>query len=717
MARPDRTTFTSNPIQSFSGYDSVPQVQRVLRELEFGSFREAAILADAFGRDDRIDGVLRTRIGGLLGAELDVKASDKRAKAARLAKQLGGAEDAPGRWDQMFPQGVLSEILRAGLLMNFALAEIVWTVDEGLWWPRLKFWHNQFVRWDWQAMAYKVTTATGEVTLPRVDENLYGDGKWLIWCPFGYQYAWLRGMIRALAGKFVARGWTHRDFARFCELHGLGLVKAITPGGTTNEGADDRFFQQVANRHAEPVVMVPQGEEGNKYDIEYVEAEARTWEAFREFKASLDTDIAVLVLGQNLTTEAAGGGLGGGEAKTHNLVRLDKAREDASLAEALRHQVLLPWARFNFDDVTLAPRPLYRVGPPEDETEKAGVLKAVGDGIAALTAASDDIDVRFILEDFGIALVSEEEAAARKAVREELDAARAKALGAAGGGDGGNDGGQGAPPDAGASGGAKGGAAAMAAAAADYIATRYEFAGLPIAVENRAGSIRTWVDVDGKTTGSTPMQHDYGFIEGHLGSDGDEVDCYVGPVESAPDVHIVHQLRAPDFKVHDEDKVMLGFSNADSAKRAYLAHRNDGERAFGGMSTVPLERFKAKLERRTGSGKIRASAAPVADRTFEAIMALADKQVTALRAKGKGPRDYPEELTKRALALGAAVLAKDLRGLKGDIAAATSYDDLGKRLLAFYREKMKPDELAKIIQRTRLMSNLAGRLAIAQEVR
>ena len=65
--------------------------------------------------------------------------------------------------------------------------------------------HNQFVRWDWAAMAYKVLTATGEVTLPRVDENLYGDGKWLVWCPLGYRYAWLRGMIRALAGKCRVR--------------------------------------------------------------------------------------------------------------------------------------------------------------------------------------------------------------------------------------------------------------------------------------------------------------------------------------------------------------------------------------------------------------------------------------------------------------------------------------------------------------------------------
>lgn len=718
MARPDRQTFNSIPIISFSGFDSVPSVLATLQQLEWGYFREAALFSDALGRDDRIDAVIRTRIGSLLGSELDVKASDDRAKAGRIAKLLGGTEDGPGRWDQMFPQGVLSEILRAGLLMNFAVAEVVWTVEDGVWWPRLKFWHNQFVRWDWMDMCYKLLTASGEISLPRVDENLAGNGKWFVWCPFGYQYAWLRGMIRALAQKFVMRQWTYRDFARFCEIHGLSLVKAIVPGEGGDEKVDEKFLMDVANRGNEPTIMVPQGVDGNKYDVQYVEAQARTWESFKDFKDILDTDIAVLMLGQNLTTESAGGGLGDGGAKTHNLVRLDKTREDASLVEAIRHQVLMPFARFNFGDDSLAPRPIYRVGPPEDEVEKATVLKAVGDGIASLKAASDAVEEREILEDFGIPMVSEEEAAARKAVRDEENAARLKATqaGLATGDGGGSDGGGGGSHADGNGGGdgqpTGGGTTALSAAPAGVV-SRYQFAGLPIAVENPRGSIRTWTDTDGKTTGSTAMLHDYGFVEGHIGSDGEELDCYVGPFEGAGDVHVVHQLRAPDFKVHDEDKLMLGFADPASAKQAYLAHRNDGDRAFGTMSVIPIDRFKAKLQRRTGTGKIRASAAET-DHTFAAIMALADRAV-ALRsgaATSRSKRDYPEALTDEAVALAARALAPDLAALQGDIKRARSFEELRKAIVARYRTKMDPDDLAKLVQRTRLMANLAGRLAI-----
>lgn len=63
------------------------------------------------------------------------------------------------------------------------------------------------------------------------------------------------------------------------------------------------------------------------------------------------------------------------------------------------------------------------------------------------------------------------------------------------------------------------------------------------------------------------------------------------------------------------------------------------------------------------------------------------------------------------------MLLKDLRGLKADISAATSYDDLRERIVRRYRDTMDPKELAELVQRTRLMANLAGRLAIAKESR
>ena len=62
---------------------------------------------------------------------------------------------------------VVWEILRAGQIMNFALAKIVWAADE----PPESLAH-QVVRWDSQAVAYKVIAADGD-DAPYVDENLW----------------------------------------------------------------------------------------------------------------------------------------------------------------------------------------------------------------------------------------------------------------------------------------------------------------------------------------------------------------------------------------------------------------------------------------------------------------------------------------------------------------------------------------------------------------
>ena len=134
---------------------------------------------------------------------------------------------------------------------------------------------------------------------------------------------------------------------------------------------------------------------------------------------------------------------------------------------------------------------------------------------------------------------------------------------------------------------------------------RRTFAGLDVYVENEKGTTRYWHDRDGRVSGQTEMLADYGFLDGHVGADGDEVDVYLGPHEDSGWAFVVHQMKAPDYRRFDEDKCVLGCRSEQEAKALYLAHRNDGERAYGGMSAIPLEQFKAKLRRRTGTGKIR----------------------------------------------------------------------------------------------------------------
>lgn len=120
-----------------------------------------------------------------------------------------------------------------------------------------------------------------------------------------------------------------------------------------------------------------------------------------------------------------------------------------------------------------------------------------------------------------------------------------------------------------------------------------EFQGLHVCIENRRGSVREGKD-DGGKAWQTVFKHPYGFFRGTKGVDGDGVDCFIGPDPKAKFAYVIHTRRPPEFTRYDEDKVMCGFKSASQAKQAYLDHYNN-PKFFGGMTTIPMSKLKAKL--------------------------------------------------------------------------------------------------------------------------
>jgi hypothetical protein len=123
---------------------------------------------------------------------------------------------------------------------------------------------------------------------------------------------------------------------------------------------------------------------------------------------------------------------------------------------------------------------------------------------------------------------------------------------------------------------------------------RIKFQGFDISIENRKGSIRHWHDKNTDTKGETKFEFPYGYIRLSEGLDGDQVDVFIGPNEKAKKAYVIHQMKAPEFKELDEDKVMLGFPSAKEAKAAYLRHY-DSPKFFGSMTTLPVEEFRKKV--------------------------------------------------------------------------------------------------------------------------
>ena len=119
-----------------------------------------------------------------------------------------------------------------------------------------------------------------------------------------------------------------------------------------------------------------------------------------------------------------------------------------------------------------------------------------------------------------------------------------------------------------------------------------------ITIEQPEGSIRRGTDADGKQWESK-MNNTYGYIRGAVGVDGDHIDVFLSnDIDgwNGRKVFVVDQYNP--YGSFDEHKVMLGFNNAEEAKRDYLANYEKGwenGRRID-VTAVSLEDFEKWIE-------------------------------------------------------------------------------------------------------------------------
>lgn len=109
--------------------------------------------------------------------------------------------------------------------------------------------------------------------------------------------------------------------------------------------------------------------------------------------------------------------------------------------------------------------------------------------------------------------------------------------------------------------------------AGNYKMKHVRIDGYEISIENEKGSVRRGKDADGNEW-ETPMHHDYGYIRGTTGVDGDHIDVFLSDTPEQGDVFVVDQYN-PDGSF-DEHKVMYGFADSKAARAAYLSNYDAG---------------------------------------------------------------------------------------------------------------------------------------------
>jgi phage gp29-like protein len=385
---PPQVNYDELPVYGVPPPDRVYLLEATLQELERGVFRRAALLVDSMLRDDRLNGTMQTRTNAVLGAPEEWSPANETGPAQTICDELQKL------WPKICGPAEAAELLRWATMLGIGLGEVVWdrTVLDGQprVRPRLKVWHPQFIFWRWDTRSYWLITASGAV------EVLPGTGKWFILTPYGYNRAWLRGLVRSLARPWMQRCWTYRDAARRSEIYGQGIRQLITPA-QADEKTKKRIEGQLANIGNETTLTTPQGTDGNKWDVKIVEASAEGFDAFLKFIKELNESIAINILGQNLTTQVSEGSRAA--AKVHNQVRGDIMRFDAeAFARQAREAIFEPYCKFNYGDAELAPTLNWLTDPADDGAALAMEQLQTLQGLAIARQLKIPLDVRSTCE-------------------------------------------------------------------------------------------------------------------------------------------------------------------------------------------------------------------------------------------------------------------------------------------------------------------------------
>ncbi len=407
------------PTIAFTEWDRVPEIRSILRELEQGYFQRASLLSVLQERDDRIAGTWATRINTLFGTPLEFEPALIDGRVTAESAEVADAAEVD--WPLIFPEGSLDRLFKQGVDVGLSVGELVVREDEesGRWVPNLKVWHSQWVWWNWGTESYWLNTSgaydedgnplsdgAGVIELPRIDRNVYSDGHWVVYTPFGYRYAFQRGLIRATSMLHLKRQWDFRDWARYNEVYGL-LIRVATVPAEASENDKTRFANSIRNMGSEALVEAPVDAEGRGFGIEIKGAGAGTGnDTFGSSLHYLDECIGNVILGQSAAGEKKTG-LGDGQANQDEAVRQDVLERDAkSLYGTLRQQVLSWWAEWNFGNKRLTPTPQALTQPPESDTKRAEKLQKAGEALQSVKMALPTADIESLADELGIPMLA-----------------------------------------------------------------------------------------------------------------------------------------------------------------------------------------------------------------------------------------------------------------------------------------------------------------------
>jgi hypothetical protein len=372
----------------------VAQVKSALYEHQTGCFGQSSMLVEAMYADDELPTSLDRAVNMIAGASFVLQPETDEDGEPIENSEVQAAALLP-IWTDCFPEHEIAKLIRWFIMLGVAVGTIDWDTSGGIWMPRLRALHPEFLHWDdatrdpqtglWGVFRYQVRDGADEIVTP-------GDGRWVLLSDG--RESWMRCSLRALATTWLVKQYAWRDWSRYSERHGLPIVVAKIPAVASSEDKST-FFSDLRSLNSETTVALPQlnPDEGPNYELELLEAKDRSWDGFQAMIARCDRKFQMHFLGTNTGELEGAAGSRATSESGRNIASEVAAERERRITTDLRDQLVKPFSKYNVPDadLELAPWPHYAVEGEEDLKKSAESVEIFGKAIGALKTAGFDV--------------------------------------------------------------------------------------------------------------------------------------------------------------------------------------------------------------------------------------------------------------------------------------------------------------------------------------
>ena len=353
-----------HPIQG----NDVQNLVSTLIESEQGNMsRLMPLYDDMRERDPRLDAVCRTRVLALTGKDWTLRppaGMERDASALEAVERMTRALSLLPSITQLIAQ------LMDGALRGYSVVEMEWGMRDGVHVPVELYWRDPSrFAFDDQMVIHRSDTGDAWPGIPLSD---FGPDRFIIHSPSGGRacYVTRRGALRPCLWPSMTKRYGLRWWLVAAERFGQPAPILKVPDGDDNLFDDAADMLRGLNEDWQAVIT-----EG--MELELLPGSGNfTGELHSKMVDLANTEMAVAILGQNLSTEVQGGSYAA--AKVHDAVRLDYLAADASeLADTLRRDLLEPIMRYNWPGLPVPNWQFTLVQPETAEVQEWHVLGGV----------------------------------------------------------------------------------------------------------------------------------------------------------------------------------------------------------------------------------------------------------------------------------------------------------------------------------------------------